>query len=187
MKKLISFVMVMCFAMPNLVSAQDEVNDNKFYVGGSLGFTQNFVDGESTTNTFELKPELGYNINDKLSLGLALGFSRDKVKDVDGDTKTFSINPYLRYAFYRNGKVSIFCDGGFSYDHRNHYDAKSNGFEIGLYPGVSYQISSKFSLVAHLGSLAYQYNKPEGDGAVSASSFGLNLWNGTAFGLYFHF
>lgn len=201
MKKLISFVMVMCFAMPNLVSAQDVANDYKFYVGGAIGFTQNFYDGNTTTSNLTLMPELGYNINDKLSVGLDLGYTRDTDKYDKGDGSVdlhktmFIVRPYVRYAFYRNERVNIFCDGGLSYVHTNKeqyggsgkYDSKSNGFEVGLYPGISYRISSRFSLVAHLGSLAYASAKPDYDGAKSTSTFGLSLANGTSFGLYLHF
>ena len=206
MKKLFALVMVLCMALPNAMSAQDEINNYKFYVGGSLGFNQNSYDGDTQNNTINFSPEFGYNINEKFSVGIALGLSRytDKTnKKEDLHTNTVSINPYVRYTFYTNGRVNLFCDGGFTFKQVNHesldedfedgetvYDTKdnkTNAFGIAFKPGIAYRISDRFSLVAHLGSLGYESSKPDYKGAKSTSNFGLSLANGTSFGVYFNF
>ncbi len=201
MKKLFLLATLFCMAMPSAMSAQNEMIVTRFYVGGAIGFTTNSYDGKRQSSTLKFSPEFGYNINNKMSVGLALGYNRitnkRNVSDgtIDLHTTTFSFSPYFRYAFYRDNKVNIFCDAGFTYSNSNEenyeaskkYDYKVNGFEIGLYPGISYRISSKFSLVAHLGSLAYRSSKPDTENGKSTSRFGLSLANGTSFGLFYNF
>lgn len=192
-------------AMPNVMSAQDEVNDYKFYVGGSIGFTQNSYDGDTQNTNFGISPEFGYNINDKFSAGIVLGYSRYTNKaatkdDIDLHNSTFTVNPYLRYTFMNDGRVNLFCDAGFFYKLINNeskgmndsgkpkaVDNKTNAFGVALSPGIAYRISNRFSLVAHLGSLGYETSKPDYKDAKSTSKFGLNLANGTSFGVYFNF
>ena len=210
MKKLISLVLLFVMAVPNVMTAQDETNEYKFYVGGSLGFTQNSYDGDAENSTLLFSPEFGYNINDRLSVGLALGYSRytDKADSYyydddypDLHTTVLSFTPYVRYAFYQNDRVRLFCDGGFTYEvqnqessnynyEKNKYtteDNKIKGYQIAVRPGISYQISDRFSLVAHLGSLGYTSWKEDVKHAKSHTSFGLSLSNGTSFGLFFNF
>ena len=87
------------------------------WLGGSLGFNydkQSVKHGGSSSNTtFSIAPEIGYSLNDKWDLALALNESLISVKD--GDTmNSFTINPYARYTYYTTGKVGFFVDLGFS-------------------------------------------------------------------------
>ena len=66
MKKITLFLFMMLAAMA--VKAQ-------VYAGGSLGFWyDNGDDGGIETTTFTISPEIGYNLNSKWAIGVALGF-----------------------------------------------------------------------------------------------------------------
>ena len=88
----------------------------QMYVGGSLAFTssKNDTEGAKATTEFSIKPEVGYNLDENLAVGLALGFTSEKAGDADAMT-TFEIAPYARYTFAKLDKVNFFVDGEVSY------------------------------------------------------------------------
>jgi hypothetical protein len=86
------------------------------YLGGTLGFTSTKADteGAKATTNFEIKPEVGYNLDENWAVGIALGFSSTKAGDADAVT-TFEVAPYARYTFAKLDKVNFFLDGEVSY------------------------------------------------------------------------
>ena len=90
------------------------------YVGGGLGFSSvkeahhEDVDVDTKT-TFSLVPEIGYQLDEKLAVGVGLGYSHSKYGDLKGDA--FSIEPYARYTFAKLGNVDLFIEGGLGYQH----------------------------------------------------------------------
>ncbi|MCH5176708.1 MAG: outer membrane beta-barrel protein [Prevotellaceae bacterium] len=160
----------------------------QIWVGGQLGF--NISDredlGEGKTTTFSIAPEVGYTLNDKFDLAIALRESNTSVKDGDS-SNTFTVNPYARYTFFQTGKVGFFVDGGFSVGVQS-FDGSDDNLTIwgiGIRPGVKYAASDKVTLVASFGGLGYQQAKC---GDVSISDLGLNVdGNALQFGLYYSF
>jgi hypothetical protein len=168
------------------------------WLGGSLGFnyTKQSIKGgsDASMTTFSIAPEIGYSLNDKWDLALALNESLISVKD--GDTmNSFTINPYARYTYYTTGKVGFFLDLGFtvgttnlgSDDEDSFYKTDDNAttWGIGVRPGVKYAASDKVTFVASLGLLGFEQYKLDD---YKLSSFGLNV-DGSAlkFGLYYAF
>ena len=147
---------------------------------------------------FEISPEVGYNLSDKWAVALALSFSHsDALK-----TNAFSVNPYVRYTFLKAGNFSAFCDGGVAYktSHIRNDKANTNTIAVGLNPGVTYAISPKVTLVAHLGDLSYQtsWKKYDESGTTAGiawaseskktnNKFNFGLWNAISFGAYYNF
>ena len=183
------------------------------WVGGEVGFntTKNTIkvngySTDKTTNNFTLAPEVGYNLNEKWAVAMKLGFIHaDDNEDLRGiindalpfeigsiATNAFSINPYARYTFVKAGNFSVFADGGIAYAnvHVNgmaDYFKNVNQFKVGINPGVTYAISPKVSLVAHLGDLSYQntWSKAKNyDVKISQGKFNISLWNSISFGAY---
>lgn len=191
----------------------------QIYVGGSLGFSSQkttaeytednvTVSADASSTTFTFSPEVGYKLNDKMAVGLALGFttgSADDTENLDATIKNteFSIKPYFRYTFAQWNKVSLFADAelGFStgkdtyeYSEDNvtvSTDQKYSGFHFAIVPGIAYQANEKISVVAKLGNgLGYWYTKyePSDNLSVSTSEFGLNLNSlGLTLGVYYNF
>ena len=156
-----------------------------WYAGGNVGFWRNST--ENTTE-FSILPELGYNLNSTWAIGASFGYGHTYEEGLS--INLGKINPYVRYSFFNNEKDNLFCDGGVDLGFgASKYEGESSDtavtYGIGFKPGFSYNISSKFSLVAHLGFLGYQGGN---DASHAADEGGLTLnLNNVAFGFYYNF
>ena len=163
------------------------------YVGGGLSIGgQKWDKGGKEVTTYKLIPEIGYNLNDKVGVGMAFGWQGA----TRSNAKAFSANPYVRYTFFRSGKVSVFLDGtiGYTYIYNTPViedvacDNASQIF-IGVKPGVAFSMSDHFSLVAHIGTLGWGQTKLDWDGysrKLSEWEIGVD-GNNIALSLYYNF
>ena len=122
-----------------------QAQESKYYVGGTLGFTWSKMksDGGSQSGaSVKVMPEVGYNVNDKISAGVALGYSHgyaafggidfndlksiantvastaaDVAKDNYGKINSLRFAPYVRYNFWQTGKLKFFVEGSLGYIH----------------------------------------------------------------------
>lgn len=186
------------------------------YVGGTLGFnSQNkLIDqlggGDKSGTSFEIMPEIGYKLDDKMSLGIVIGFSTtnntnmiseaDKTAfgggvpaniKLDKSFNKFTVAPYFRYTFATWDRVSLFADAKLGFDYAKHDDDKITTFGIFITPGVAVNFN-KVSFVAKLGDgLGFASEKSDFKGAntVTRTTFGLNLKSlaGLQFGAYYNF
>lgn len=156
------------------------------YVGGNVGIANTKIgDGDNKT-TYKFVPEIGYQFDNDWAAGVAFGWSKGTpvtIEDADAQTKTFEVNPYVRYTFVHAKAINVFMDGGVDY---KHYNGVGDQYAIGLKPGVSVNVN-KFSFVAHVGFLGYKNFDPKGDGK-SSNAWGLDLdGNNISFGVYYNF
>jgi hypothetical protein len=183
------------------------------YVGGSLTFL-NSTDktnpaAEVTRTTFAIAPEFGYKLDDKLGVGIVLGFGTGKVKtenttvdpnvSVESKATTFTIQPYLRYQALTAGKFNVFVDGGLNFATTSAENMK-NAMDFGLFvsPGISYDVNEKWTIAAHLNNMfTFGYHKdaiadvdnaPDAPSSISAglSTGGFTLGS-LSFGVYYNF
>ena len=131
-----------------LVAVASLAANAQIWVGGEVGFSagKTTVDGDKYGSgaKFNLIPEIGYTINDKFDVALAIGISHANyngdayagtngfeayplyedelgtgapfgLKDADYNRNAFKINPYVRYKFAKAGDFTFFVDGGFSF------------------------------------------------------------------------
>ena len=158
-----------------------------WYSGGQLTFgrTTDSASGVKSTQVTVL-PEIGYNMTDNFAVGSVLGVSYRKAGD---EEKTiFKVNPYARYTYFQNGNLRLFMDGGVDLGIGRAHGSTAVEYGIGLRPGVSYNLTDRFSLVAHVGFLGYQSgNRPAKNNGAN-ENWGLNLnSNNLMFGFYYHF
>lgn len=180
------------------------------WVGGEVGFnaTKTSFDGnkQGAAARFNLLPEIGYSINDKFDIALTIGLSHANSNgdyyegsqnfDVIGgafddvNRNAFTLNPYVRYKFAKTGDFTFFIDGGFSFT-RIHYsnnylgaENNANQWALGFKPGISYGLTDKVSLVAHVGDLGYSFYKR---GDQKSNSFDMGISNNISFGAYVSF
>ena len=188
----------------------------QIWVGGEVGFTSDKTtvktNGNSvsqTTNNFTLAPEVGYNLNENWAIALKVQFAHNEdngvIKSMIQDagvntgakvmTNAFSVNPYARYTFLKAGNFSAFVDGGVSYG-LIHVSSMSqvmnniNSLGVAINPGVTYAVSPKVSLVAHIGDLSYNamWTKAKNaDVKVNNGKFNIGIWNAISFGAYYNF
>ena len=141
------------------------------YVGGGLAayFSNNIAVG--------IFPEVGYDLNDNMAVGMALGFQF-------GGGTVIAFDPYFRYYFAQLGPARFFADGNFNFNVRPGYTDPDDGFKyptttswgIGIRPGVAIDLNSHLTLISHLGRLGYY-----------GGTFSLGVNTGYSIGLLYSF
>ena len=164
------------------------------FIGGRLGFEHNETK-EEQTNQFTILPELGYNFNSQWAIGTTIGYQYTHICGADTDVHMFEFNPYARFTYFRtsNNLVQLFVDGGAgiglgSVDHGDDDSHTSVTWNVGLRPGVAFNLTDKFSVVAHLGFLGYEgaNNAAFSVGYPRKGGFNFDT-NKLTLGLYFNF
>lgn len=161
------------------------------WIGGSMSYNHSETGydliygnmrGSTSVSNFTIAPEIGYNLNDRFSVAMALGYTHS-----DGSSNSWYLNPYVRCHFAESGKVRFFVDGGvrYTYTHVNGTETELNGIGFGITPGVSLALNERLGLVAHLGELSYTHAHVEAEtGCYSNNDFIVGLTNNISFGLY---
>ena len=180
------------------------------YLGGTfgLGFENKLTDQKDPTKTatgmsFQIKPEIGYNLDEKSSVGVVLGFGiTNNTNEMLGTAASifgrgvktdksaiqFEIAPYYRYKFVQFDKVDLFIDAqvGFIYTKLDEWN--NTTFNIGVRPGVAYNASDKISFVAKLGQgLFFQSSKDKDSDAQSKFGLNANTLAPLEIGMYYNF
>lgn len=204
MKKIMMTLAAVCVAAT--MNAQ-------MYIGGGINFINSTNKtnpaAESTRTAFAIAPEFGYKLDDKLGVGIVLGFGTGKNKienttvnpNVSTETKstTFSVKPYLRYQALTAGNFNVFVDGGLGFSTTSSDNMKAAmDFALFVTPGIAYNVNEKWSIVAKLDDMfTFGYHKdavadvagaPDAPSSISAglSTGGFNLGSLT-FGVYYNF
>ena len=131
----------------------------QLYVGGNIGFTSNSDAGRTSVT---ILPEVGYSLDDNMSVGAVLGFQNYAVKDSYSSSDVI-LKPYFRYTFLELGPVKLFADAQLQLDFSTYTPAvgdasKETVFGIGIAPGIAIPVSDNLSFVGHLGRVGY-YDK----------------------------
>ncbi|MBQ7967739.1 MAG: hypothetical protein IJ290_07490 [Bacteroidaceae bacterium] len=177
-------LLVVAFAMVAMVSSA------QVFVGGALGFNSDKQkDLEYGTTNFYISPEVGYVLSDSWCIGLPISIeftktAAQKVLDTKGTT-TWSVSPYARWTFYKNGIFSCFLDGVLGFD-----GVQGGDTNIAVYvaPGVALSVTENVSLVSRIGSIGWT-NVVEVNGLrYRGNHFGLNANASVAsVGVYYTF
>ena len=150
------------------------------WVGGGLGFnTQKAKDADAQT-VFNIAPQVGYNLDEKLSLGLELGLK--VANEAAGDYTDVTVAPFVRYTYAKMGIASLFVDGGFGLGSRkvSGQDAATI-WHVGLRPGIAINLSDNLSIISQLGYLGYQHRENWNRFSLNANENALSL------GVYYTF
>ena len=168
------------------------------WVGGEVGYSHQRTTIDKVeigkSNNFNLLPEVGYKLDDKMAVGIALGFNHSK----QGDVKStgFSVAPYFRYTFVKWNNVGLFADAQFAYENLKDEDVqggqkvenKTNTWSHGIKPGVSVDLTENVTFLAKVGWLGYRSSKPDGDGMKASSEFGVDAdLTNLSFSMLFNF
>lgn len=152
------------------------------YVGGNLGFSSAKADKDAdAVKVLTINPEIGYNLSETQSVGAELLF-----KNAVDSYKSYGIGVYYRQAVYTAGELSFFVQPEVSFAAVKPEGADETGstFSIGVMPGIKYNLSDKFSVVATCGLLNYSKNS---DNMGGGSNFNIGVDNTLKFGLYYNF
>lgn len=162
----------------------------QFYAGGMLGVSINSIklQGESsTTQTYGIAPEFGYNINSVWAMGVSLGAAYTSVGGDEGnDFTVFSVSPYVRATFAHVNRAHFFADAAFSYANtKEHtFHTHTDGWGVGLCPGVLIDLSKNLQLVAR--TTLVQYSE-SGKKPYKVKQTGFFIGNNLELGVQFNF
>lgn len=133
------------------------------FIGGSIGFEHNEEKGKAATNEFRILPEIGYNFNNTWAIGTTIGYDYKHFCGAKTDSHVFEFSPYVRWSYFRtsNNLVQLFVDGGAGIgagwvDYDGDSSSTSVIWNVGFKPGVAFNFTESFSLVAKLGYLGYK-------------------------------
>lgn len=178
------------------------------YVGGGVNFSSlkpsHAKDMKVDTRTsFGIAPEIGYKLDDKLSVGMYLGYNHSKEGNVKTDA--FDIKPYARYTFVKWDKVGLFAQASFKYTYKKDTDEyndvdekgktitvkeedKTTTWAVGIEPGISVDLTDKLTFISTIGWLGYSSSKPDGSGIKASSDFVFDVHTSDiTFSLLFNF
>lgn len=171
-----------------IVAACSVAASAQVYVGGQVGVWRN---SDANKTTFNIVPEVGYKLSDKVDLGLGIGYNHYYKSGLK--TNGFGVSPYVRYTFAQAGPVSFFLNGGFGfYTYKTKVgDVKGdamNSWEIGIKPGVKVSLTKKIDFLATMGFLGYRDNDDAAETPFGEKGFGFKLSsNDLNFGLIYNF
>lgn len=152
------------------------------WIGGGLDFEcKDFDASDDNQISYSINPEIGYSLDEKWDVAIALGFGgvNNEGGKKDANYTKFSIKPYVRYTFAQVDKVGFFVDGCVDFTSKKPKDVDAvTTFGIGLRPGVKFAVADNLTLAAHFGGLGYETQKD------SYSRFGFKLNNGVALSMY---
>lgn len=188
MKKIILSVMLAATSV--FTYAQKGVME----IGGTIGFSSNdldeeLIDGDFTKTSFSIMPSLMYYVTDNIAVGGKIGASYTKS---EGDVKKtmFAIEPTARYNKELGNGFSwapeFFIGLGFGKtEWGEDNDANTFAMSVALrFARFEYAINDKWNLSLNFGNFGYSsvdYDGPK------ATSFGLNLAEGSQVGIAYKF
>lgn len=187
MKKLTTVIALVLMTL----GAQAQMK-GEYFISGALGFNtamSNTKTGSIKSNvsstTFSLMPEIGYFVDDNLSLNLGLGFENESVtvgNYTDGKKK-FSVAPGVAYhleireGFFYSPGVKVATDFGKQY------------FDVNFaldFLAFEYRGWDRFGLFFNAGSLGFKVSSTKNDNVKSDStSLYVDLGLATSFGFRF--
>ena len=178
MKQFTLFLFFLVLFLPTNTQAQSK--DKGFFVEGNLSYASDFWknykrDGGVTDEFFIITPAVGYQINEKWSVGFKVGFSTSGNYMFNWNSYT----PFIRYNILSFGKTCLFTEAKVSkFDWNEILDGgRNNDFiEAGFSLGVSYPFNEHLKLVCqylHIG-----YSNEYRDRNNRCSKHGLNLHSG---------
>ena len=165
MKKTILLLFTMAIAIGSY--AQDDVN--RWWLGGSAGFANaSYKDAESISG-WQLGPQAGFMLNDKMGVGLNLLFNGFTTKENDDDNSItkdngWMVEPLFRYYFAGTGNFKFFGDaavgfgGGKTSFDSDTFDPVENTYSnwgIRISPGAQFWFNENWSMLASIGLLGY--------------------------------
>ncbi|HEX2609314.1 MAG TPA: outer membrane beta-barrel protein [Flavisolibacter sp.] len=141
-------------------AASAQIKQGNWLVGGNTEFSFD-KQGHTKTSSFELNPNVGYFVWDKLAGGLRVNLQTEKTTfQVDPDVKqnTLLIAPFVRYYFLpADQKVNLLVDGSYGFGSTKFGSspaASVNGYEIR--GGVPFFLNPHTALEFTVGYASYK-------------------------------
>ncbi|MGY6648892.1 outer membrane beta-barrel protein [Wenyingzhuangia sp. IMCC45574] len=196
---------LLCFLSLS-VFAQEQNSDYSFIssgsklIAGSIAYANNKTKSEvedSTTHTTNLNLNYGYALQDNLVIGLNTIYSITRIdggrSDFFGnqeDTRLdiYNISFYLRRYYKITNRLLFNVEGqagilkGKIEDFNIPSEIKTNGYNLTLEPGITFQLTPRFGLIASFGNISFVHmefssDEIEADRETDAFNFNLGIDN----------
>ena len=186
-------LLAMLFAVALVVPAVAE----NMWIGGSIGYGNNSPKSGDSTTSYYIEPEFGYSLDEKMDIGIDLGYSCDEngyselLLTVDKITTT-NIAPFVRYKMFSIGSVDFLAKGSIFYatSKLDAADVSVTSYGLRIVPIVSYSINETWSIGATLdfAQIAFENQKCD-DADAENTYFGFDANSGSLFsiGFSYHF
>jgi hypothetical protein len=183
-----------------LAATGANAQDNKFWAGGSFGFSSTELSSVASSSSLSILPEVGYNFSDRWAVGLQFGLNQAEIENdiTVNDFQTFSIAPFARYTFLRWKAFSVFANGGIAFsdltgdtDFEDGVNEDAGLTTVGLFvnPGFSVRLSDRFSLTGSVNVFSAGYARSDLSPTNETKTWSANLnspFNVDNFTLGFH-
>ena len=169
MKKL--FLTTLCLVLSTGAFAQ--IQKGSFQLGGSASFN-NSETPTFESDFFQILPRFGYFVDDRISLGVQLGYSSRTVNaGASEDTNNqFLYGIYARFHKNLAEKIYLFVEPSILLGTGESENPTTNGIvetdlnstTIGITPGIIYFLTDKIGLEFGFGIFQFTQEKVEGNG-----------------------
>lgn len=195
-------LLALLFAVALVVPAVAE----NMWVGGSLGFNTTSPKKGDSISSFSIQPEFGYNLNEKMGLGIDLGYAyQEGVTNFAGNdipaafspdkVTTISISPFIRYEMFKIGDFAFLAKGSIYYESSKlkESDVSFTTYGIQVVPVVTYSINKTWSIDAILDFASISFESIKCDDSAKLdmenTNFGFkgNSGNLVSIGFSYHF
>lgn len=181
------------FTLALLMAAATGIASAQVWVGGSINISDSEAesnDNKNISKQISFQPTVGYDLNEKLSVGVSLSYSHNSMSTnhnnitLNHNINNFSIRPFVRYHYMEWGKLRAFVDGGVGYSLSNvcNDDNDYQSLSVFIQPGFSYDLNDRFSIETSFGNLSYTHTWYDSYVFDSANSLNLSLTNSIAIG-----
>ncbi len=136
--------------------------------------------GNTTVNSSNFSPGVGYQWNNNWTAGINLGLSgrSSTSNSITVKSSDVSVGPFVRYTQPLAGVFSIY--GQFN---ANFLSGKSySGFQGTIFPAIGVNLKNNFALNFTFGSLSYTSLKADGD-SDATTTFHFGFGTGAGFGI----
>ena len=140
-KSLLALLLAVALAVPALAE--------NMWIGGNFSYDNDSPKNGDSTSSIYIAPEFGYNLNEKVDIGLDVFYGYDEGA---GDQKRFGVEPFIRYKMFEIGGFSFLAKGKIYYENckNDEMDVNINSYGISIVPVVTYSINEKWSINASL-------------------------------------
>ena len=147
-------------------STNAQITKGNWMVGGSGNFTSykstlqnNNTEITQTGNAFQLSPNLGYFIVDKVSLGAFMSFSFSNPSGDNNNSQGYGVSPFVRYYFRKSDKIiNLFLQASYGFYEGKSESGGSNktsGYNIKGGPAIFFNSSVALELTIDYDSSKY--------------------------------
>ncbi len=175
----------------------------QWVVGGQIGFNHfglhddNYTIGSNATTDITILPKVGYQLNDKMQIGIQFGLDYTYNRNYANSDDTYGSNwqssiaiaPYFRYNLMQWRNFTLFCEAqlglGFTLESHNYNTVTDNTTDNGdnfttvalsVIPGLNYSLSDKVSMDVYFNLARLACNWVLSDGFdVHSYDLGVNM------------